>query len=95
MTRYRTRPVEVEAVQFMPAEWEKTRAFLGIQEGKASNAHAAIVGNWGGALPLYVNVYVRGRLTSGLPGYWIIRAADGSLSVLMDDEFQATYEDVT
>lgn len=93
MTRYRTRSVEVEAVQFIPHEWEKTRDFLGIPMGGRMNADAYMVCDRNSERPMSVTcLNVFGYFHTATPTDWIIRAADGTLAVMTDGEFKAKYE---
>lgn len=80
LTRFRKRPVEVEAVQWTGGNVEDVRAFGGDDIGY----HHSTTGT------LYIET-MEGTMKA-LPGDWIIRGVQGEYYPCRPDIFKATYE---
>ena len=80
--RYRTRPVEIEAIRFLgPDNCEEVFAFLGLDHPDNDVAH-----------DLLENIGEMGH--DAEVGDWIIRDTDGSFDVYTDEEFHDEFEAV-
>lgn len=81
-SRFRKRPVEIDAVQWTGGNVEDVRAFAGNGVGY----HHSTTGT------LYVET-IEGTMRA-LPGDWIIRGVQGEYYPFKPDIFKATYESV-
>jgi hypothetical protein len=85
VTRYRKRPVEVEAVQWTGANTDEVRAFLGTDFlGHMEDAGSGRLSR--------VTVATREGSLVAKPGDWLIRGIQGEHYPVADDIFLATYE---
>lgn len=83
MNRYRTRPVEVEAIRWLGEEnCDEVFAFLGEDHCPAELDHSLI--------------YVIGISATweAHPGYWIVRLPNGDQQALAPEVFAARYEPI-
>lgn len=87
MSKFRKKPVVIEAIEFQPERWREAEAFVGSQ-GKA-------VGNWKHENDvLCINILTLEGTMTAQPGDWIIRGVQGEFYPCKPDIFAATYEPV-
>lgn len=82
MARFRKRPVEVEAVQWLGTNGAEVGGFLGISPEVDFPCHPRI-----GIQTLEGVMYAE-------PGDWVIRGVKGEFYPCKPDIFEATYEEV-
>ena len=81
ITRYRTRPAEVEAIRWTGENCKAVFAFIGWPPcGDDELDHSQLLG-----------LGDNGDATAGA-GDWVVRVADDRFEVLTDEEFRAQYE---
>ena len=88
-TKYRKKPVIVDAVQFIESNQEVTNKIfsLGIDDKLSS-----IISNSDGSFTFSVET-LEGRMT-GHKGDWIVKGVRGEFYIVKDDIFKETYEKV-
>lgn len=91
-TKYRKKPVEIEAVRYLPGDdcnCVQVATFLGEDPSDACECQA---GGSCADLPWAVDT-LEGQMTAS-PGDWIIRGVKGEFYPCKPDIFEATYEPV-
>lgn len=88
-TKYRKKPVIVDAVQINESDYETTNKLflLGI-----SNKLSMMSSNLDGTITFTVDT-LEGRMT-GHKGDWIVKGIQGEFYIVKDDIFKETYEKV-
>lgn len=88
-TKYRKKPVIVDAVQINESDYETTNKLflLGI-----SNKLSMMSSNLDGTITFTVDT-LEGRMT-GHKGDWIVKGIRGEFYIVKDDIFKETYEKV-
>lgn len=88
-TKYRKKPVIVDAVQINESDYETTNKLflLGI-----SNKLSMMSSNLDGTITFTVDT-LEGRMT-GHKGDWIVKGIQGEFYIVKDDIFRETYEKV-
>lgn len=89
MTKYRKKPVVIDAWLFNNRSDNEPPNWLRELEGTKIKVHATRYGN---ATFIYVHT-LEGVMTA-LPGDWIIRGVQGEIYPCKPDIFEATYEKV-
>lgn len=87
MSKFRKKPVVIEAVQFTGRNVSEVHAFTGSKSTTSTHAHSAAP-----ASSLTIET-LEGIITAS-PGDWIIRGVKGEFYPCKPDIFAATYEPV-
>lgn len=90
MTRFRKKPVVIEARQWLPSDMEAAGGVIGWLG--AAGADSAIVSGLGDNCVLGIRT-LEGVMEAS-PGDWIIRGVQGEFYPCKPDIFEATYEPV-
>lgn len=95
MTRYRKKPVEIEAVQFTGDNVEEIAEFMGISRWGLQVSVDAVLcmdGNYGENTHIHIPT-LEGTMTANC-GDWIIKGVKGEFYPCKPDIFEETYERV-
>jgi hypothetical protein len=90
MARFRKKPVEIEARQWLPGDMEAAGDLIGWL--MAAGARHEIVRGLGASCVLSI-LTLEGEMEAS-PGDWIIRGVKGEFYPCKPDIFEATYEQV-
>lgn len=82
--KYRTKPAEIEALQWSGSNWHEMLAWTKWEGGADT---------WTQGHTLSIKLG-EGPLLEAEPEDWVVRHADGDFSVFKPDIFEATYEPI-
>ena len=88
-TKYRKKPVIVDAVQFSESNQEVTNKIFSLGIG---DKLSSVISHLDGSLTFTVET-LEGRMT-GHKGDWIVKGVQGEFYIVKDDIFKETYEKV-
>ena len=101
MSKWRKKPVVIEAVQLLWSTWDEMSAFANVGKLEDGRPTGCYIGSDGRPLPDYAISDEMGLLIPTLEGLiiarqndWIIRGIKGELYCCRDDIFRMTYEPV-
>jgi hypothetical protein len=94
MSKFRKKPVVIEAVQFDPCKYQDILDWIGSAWPNDHNAPAGVYGNNENGVFVAVGMWIKtleGKMDA-MPQDWIIRGIKGEFYPCKPDIFAATYE---